>query len=178
MKDNPVLNFLAERRSVLARNMSGPGPDRDMLGGFYRFFACADHGKLTPVVGLSLFKMKIGKSWATLRRENLPPQMPGPKRSRRRASSFHARLVLWQSWRVRAAPENPRSEQLYSAGAVCVMLITAARAAGFAAQWLTGAAAYVVMFSNERKPRRRRDCRIYLSRFLRRKTCRTRTART
>ena len=40
------------------------------------------------------------------------------------------------------APENPRSEQLYSAGAVCMMLVTAARAAGFAAQWLTGAAAY------------------------------------
>ena len=31
MKDNPVLNFLAERRSVLARNMSGPGPDRATL---------------------------------------------------------------------------------------------------------------------------------------------------
>ena len=42
----------------------------------------------------------------------------------------------------RVHPKIPRSEQLYSAGAVCMMLITAARAAGFAAQWLTGAAAY------------------------------------
>ena len=49
MKDNPVLNFLAERRSVLARNMSGPGPDRDTLETLLSIaMRVPDHGKLTP----------------------------------------------------------------------------------------------------------------------------------
>jgi nitroreductase len=41
-----------------------------------------------------------------------------------------------------AHPKIPRSEMILSAGAACMNLLTAAQAAGFAAQWLTGAAAY------------------------------------
>ena len=49
MQDNPVLSFLAERRSVLARNMSGPGPDRAMLETLLSIaMRVPDHGKLTP----------------------------------------------------------------------------------------------------------------------------------
>jgi nitroreductase len=41
-----------------------------------------------------------------------------------------------------AHPKIPRSEMILSAGAACMNLLTAAQAMGFAAQWLTGAAAY------------------------------------
>jgi nitroreductase len=42
----------------------------------------------------------------------------------------------------REHPKIPRSEMILSAGAACMNLLTAAQAMGFAAQWLTGAAAY------------------------------------
>ena len=40
-------------------------------------------------------------------------------------------------------PKVPRSEQILSAGAACMNLLTAAQSQGFAAQWLTGPTAYL-----------------------------------
>ena len=143
MQDNPVLNFLAERRSVLARNMSGPGPDRDTLEMLLSIATrVPDHGKLAPwrlVVIQDEDRIELGDVAAQeLTTKNADPETIEAAREQfLRAPCIVAVLAC-----PRAHPKIPRSEQLYSAGAVCMMLVTAARAAGFAAQWLTGAAAY------------------------------------
>ena len=143
MQDNPVLSFLAERRSVLARNMSGPGPDRAMLEMLLSIaMRVPDHGKLNPwrlVVVQSNDRIELGGVAAReLAAANAEPE----EVEAARAQFLRAPCIVAVLACPRAHPKIPRSEQLYSAGAVCMMLVTAARAAGFAAQWLTGAAAY------------------------------------
>lgn len=143
MQDNPVLSFLAERRSVLARNMSGPGPDRAMLETLLSIaMRVPDHGKLTPwrlVVVQDDDRIELGDIAAReLAAANAEPE----EVEAARAQFLRAPCVVAVLACPRAHPKIPRSEQLYSAGAVCMMLVTASRAAGFAAQWLTGVAAY------------------------------------
>ena len=143
MQDNPVLSFLAERRSVLARNMSGPGPDRAMLETLLSIaMRVPDHGKLTPwrlVVVQDDDRIELGDIAAReLAAANAEPEAVEAAR----AQFLRAPCVVAVLACPRTHPKIPRSEQLYSAGAVCMMLVTAARAAGFAAQWLTGSAAY------------------------------------
>ena len=143
MQDNPVLSFLAERRSVLARNMSGPGPDRAMLEMLLSIaMRVPDHGKLNPwrlVVVQDDDRIELGDIAA---RELAAVNAELEEVEAARAQFLRAPCIVAVLACPRAHPNIPRSEQLYSAGAVCMMLVTAARAAGFAAQWLTGAAAY------------------------------------
>ena len=143
MQDNPVLNFLAERRSVLARNMSEPGPDRATLETLLSIATrVPDHGKLTPwrlVVIADDEREELGEIAAH------DPAAVGadPETvATARAQFLRAPCIVAVLACPRAHPKIPRSEQVYSAGAVCMMLVTAARASGFAAQWLTGPAAY------------------------------------
>ncbi|MGB1117681.1 MAG: nitroreductase family protein [Parvibaculales bacterium] len=148
MQDNPVLNFLAERRSVLARNMSEPGPDRDTLKTLLSIaMRVPDHGKLTPW-RLVIVQNDDRKELGEIAARELAAANAGPEEvetetvEAARGQFLRAPCVVAVLACPRTHPKIPRSEQLYSAGAVCMMLVTAARAAGFAAQWLTGAAAY------------------------------------
>jgi len=143
MQDNPVLNFLAERRSVLARNMSPPGPDRETLETLLSIATrVPDHGKLTPW-RLVVVKDDDRKELGDIAARELTVTNGEPNAVEMAREQFmRAPCIVAVLACPRAHPKIPRSEQLYSAGAVCMMLVTAARAAGFAAQWLTGAAAY------------------------------------
>ena len=130
-----TLDFLKTRRSVLARNMTGPGPGaaqlRELLGIAARV---PDHGKLAPwrfVVLEGDARGKLGAiAAAALGDESVAADYE-------RAPCVVAVLAC-----PVAHPKIPRSEMILSAGAACMNLLTAAQAAGFAAQWLTGAAAY------------------------------------
>ena len=143
MQNNPILSFLAERRSVLARNMSLPGPDHDMLETLLSIAVrVPDHGKLTPwrlVVIKDDDRIELGHIAALgLASKNAEPEQVEAAR----IQFLRAPCIVTVLACPREHPKIPRNEQLYSAGAVCMMLVTAARAAGFAAQWLTGAAAH------------------------------------
>lgn len=123
--------------------MSGPGPDRAMLETFLSIaMRVPDHGKLTPwrlVVVQDDDRIELGDIAAReLAAANAEPEAVEAAR----AQFLRAPCVVAVLACPRTHPKIPRSEQLYSAGAVCMMLVTAARAAGFAAQWLTGSAAY------------------------------------
>jgi nitroreductase len=130
-----TLEFLKKRRSVLARNMSAPGPDaaqlRELLGIAARV---PDHGKLAPwrfVVLEGDARAKLGAiAAAALNDDSVADHYE-------RAPCVVAVLACPQ-----AHPKIPRSEMILSAGAACMNLLTAAQSTGFAAQWLTGAAAY------------------------------------
>ena len=123
--------------------MSGPGPDRAMLETLLSIaIRVPDHGKLTPwrlVVVQDEDRIELGDIAAReLAAANAEPEAVEAAR----AQFLRAPCVVAVLACPRTHPKIPRSEQLYSAGAVCMMLVTAARAAGFAAQWLTGSAAY------------------------------------
>ena len=127
--------FLKKRRSVLARNMTTPGPGdaqlRELLGIASRV---PDHGKLAPwrfVVLQGDARTKLGEiAAAALGDDSVADHYE-------RAPCIVAVLAC-----PKEHPKIPRSEMILSAGAACMNLLTAAQAMGFAAQWLTGAAAY------------------------------------
>ena len=117
------------------RNMTAPGPDdaqlRELLGIAARV---PDHGKLAPwrfVVLQGDARAKLGKiAAAALGDDSLADDYE-------RAPCVVAVLAC-----PKEHPKIPRSEMILSAGAACMNLLTGAQAMGFAAQWLTGAAAY------------------------------------
>lgn len=130
-----MLEFLKTRRSVLARNMTTPGPSAAMLRELLTVAArVPDHGKLSPW----RFVVLEGPSRGTLGRiaaEALDDESVTEHFER-------APCVVAVLATPKAHPKIPRSEQILSAGAACMNLLTAAQAQGFAAQWLTGASAY------------------------------------
>ena len=130
-----TIDFLKKRRSVLARNMTAPGPDDAQLRELLRIGArVPDHGKLAPwrfVVLQGGDRAKLGKIAATALNDDTIAD------HYQRAPCVVAVLAC-----PKEHPKIPRSEMILSAGAACMNLLTAAQAMGFAAQWLTGEAAY------------------------------------
>lgn len=130
-----VSEFLQKRRSVLARNMTAPGPDAAQLRDLLTIAArVPDHGKLAPwrfIVLQNDERAELGKiAAAALNDDSVAGQFE-------RAPCVVAVLAC-----PKPHPKIPRSEMILSAGAACMNLLTAAQAKGFAAQWLTGDAAY------------------------------------
>ena len=127
--------FLKKRRSVLARNMTAPGPDDAQLRELLSIAArVPDHGKLAPwrfVVLQGDDRAKLGHIAATALGDNSVAD------HYERAPCVVAVLAC-----PKEHPKIPRSEMILSAGAACMNLLTGAQSMGFAAQWLTGVAAY------------------------------------
>ena len=131
-----TLALLAGRRSSSAQTLAAPGPNAEEIGALIRIAARApDHGKLfpwrfvilqgaakTPLVealrALAAKRPDAVKASAVLAKLSAPPvsvlvistAKPGPK-------------PVW--------------EQELSAGAVCTLMLVAAEAMGFGANWIT-----------------------------------------
>lgn len=141
-----VLAFLKARRSTLVKNMTGPGPDADQIAEILQTASrVPDHRKLAPFRFLTFsgkaredFGKHIGAAFTKAN-----PDMPLDR-------------ALFESGRFLRAPSviavisspvdcprgTPKSEQVFTAGAVCFQMLLAARAMGFAGQWLTEWYAY------------------------------------
>ena len=136
-----MLDFLKSRRSVLARNMAEPGPSAAMLREFLTAAArVPDHGKLAPwrfVVLEGQSRIALGRVAAKALDDVVDDADDAVLHQFERAPCVVAVLAA-----PVAHPKIPRAEMIYSAGAACMNLLIAAQAQGFAAQWLTGAAAY------------------------------------
>ena len=132
---NETIEFLQKRRSVLARNMTAPGPSDEQLRALLSIASrVPDHGKLAPwrfVVLQGAARRQLGEIAAkALNDDSVTEHFE-------RAPSVIAVLAC-----PVAHPKIPRSEMILSAGAACMNCLIAAQSMGFAAQWLTGAAAY------------------------------------
>ena len=135
-----VLDFLLTRRSRPARSLRLPAPDRATLETILTAAArVPDHGKLEPwrfvvVTGPALARLA---EVAAARAAVVAPE----KADKLRAMFADAPCVV----AVLAAPQPsdavPAGEQALSAGAACLALVNAAHAAGYGANWLTGALA-------------------------------------
>ncbi|MEO1090363.1 MAG: nitroreductase [Pseudomonadota bacterium] len=140
-----TLMFLARRRSLVVRELTGPGPsaaERDLL--LRVGLRVPDHGKLEPwrvVVIEGAARDRLGTVAASAFAKREPDANP-PTLAAEAGRFARAPLVL----AVVAAPvpsaKVPEWEQTLSAGALCHQLLLAANALGFAAQWLTEWVAY------------------------------------
>ncbi|MTH99404.1 nitroreductase [Roseibium sp. RKSG952] len=135
-----VISFLSRRRSHPSITMSAPGPDKATLDTILTIAArVPDHGKLAPwrfIVYRSADSVKIGERLA-----GIVEKRDGPLDEARRAQELgrfgRAPLVVGVVSRAGIHPKIPVWEQELSAGAVCMNLVNAAAASGFAAQWLS-----------------------------------------
>lgn len=141
MQDNPVIEFMERRRSASALALQAPGPDEMSLSVLLRIaMRTPDHGKLTPwrllviagpakarlvrrLEAVAAARPDANKAGAALIKLARPPLCV--------AVVSHARQAAIPQW-----------EQILSAGAVCMNLVTASLAMGFGANWITGWYAY------------------------------------
>jgi len=136
-----ILAFLARRRSASATTLTAPGPDPDQLATLLRLAArVPDHGKLAPW----RFVVLAGEAKAAFveRLERAVAERPdGPtliaKLGKLRLPPLSVAVIS------RHVPGKiPEWEQRLSAGAVCTLMIVAAQAMGFGANWITDWYAY------------------------------------
>ena len=132
-----VLDFLLSRRSRPAKTLGEPGPEREELMRLLTAGArIPDHKKLEPwrfVVVEGEARDRLAAAAA----ERLGEL--GETNLHKFAGQFRqgAVIVAVISSPV-LHPDVPEWEQQYSAACVCMNLLTAALAAGWGAQWLTG----------------------------------------
>jgi nitroreductase len=135
-----TLAFLATRRSASAMTLQAPGPNSEELQTMLAIAARApDHGKLAPWRFVALSGAHKDSFVAGL--EAIAANRPDP--------SLTAKLG-----KIRVPPvaiavisrhvpgKIPEWEQRLSAGAVCTLMIIAAQAMGYGANWITDWYAY------------------------------------
>lgn len=139
------MQALHHRRSTPSRLLTEPGPDPDQL---LQILGCAvrapDHGKLTPWRFLSIRGPGRRRLGALLAERSLArnPDAPAAVIEKDRQRFNQAPVVLAVVACLRPGHKVPEQEQLLSGGAVCLLVLQAADALGFGAQWLTSWAAY------------------------------------
>ena len=142
---NPTIALLSARRSTPAIACAEPGPTPEQLDLILTLGArVPDHGKLAPwrfiVIEGEAREALDARLAAALKASD--PDI-GPGRLAQQASQFsQSALVIGVVSRAGPHVKIPEWEQVLSAGAVCMNVVTAANALGFGAQWLTGWAAY------------------------------------
>jgi nitroreductase len=131
-----TLALLANRRSSSAQSLTAPGPSAAQLQDLLRIAARApDHGKLHPW----RFIVLEGTSKAAFveRIKPLAARQPSPDK----AAAVLAKLANPPTTvAVVFSPKGdakPVWEQELSAGAVCTLMLVAAEAMGFGANWIT-----------------------------------------
>ncbi|WP_448582757.1 nitroreductase family protein [Thermaurantiacus sp.] len=137
------LALLLTRRSGKARDLAPPGPDAAMLDTLLRAaMRVPDHGKLAPwrfvvIEDRVRFADTILRLYQAERPEAGRLELQALRDFAFQAPALVATISLVRDCHI------PAWEQELSAGAATAHLMLAAHAAGFAANWLTGPAAYL-----------------------------------
>ena len=141
MPDNPVIDFLKNRRSVKPREMRGSGPSPAEIETILTIGArVPDHGKLAPwrfIVFQGDARLRAGDAIAQVFAK-VNPDASTEEVDKQRGALSEAPLVIAVVSITREHPKVPAWEQQLSAGAACMNIVTAAAAMGYAANWLTG----------------------------------------
>ena len=132
----PTLDLLARRRSSSAQTLVGPGPNADQLADLLRLAARApDHGKLTPWRFVVLEGDAKARFVEGLRA--LAPSQSNPDKAKTVLAKIAAPPVTVAVISAPKVGPKPVWEQELSAGAVCTLMLVAAEAMGFGANWIT-----------------------------------------
>lgn len=136
-----MIEFLERRRSVSALQLAAPAPDEATLEWLLAIAArVPDHGKLAPwrflvIEGEAKARYETALETIALARGDAAKLVAALRKLRRPP------LCVAVISQVKQAP-IPEWEQVLSAGAVCMNLLTASHAMGFGANWLTDWYAY------------------------------------
>lgn len=138
--DIKLIDYLSNRRSIPAFQMGAPGPGQAEIETMLKLASrVPDHGKLAPwrfIVYRGHERERISAALAQIAMADKP--------------DLSADMVQVEKTRLSRAPvviavvstaaphfKVPEWEQLMSAGAVCLNLLMAANAHGYASNWLT-----------------------------------------
>ena len=137
-----TLAFLARRRSASAMSLTAPGPSADELQAILTVAArVPDHGKLAPwrfVVLRGSAKADFVERLETIAAARADSAKSLAKLGKLRTPPVTVAVVS----RPSTGGDIPLWEQQLSAGGVCVLLLLAAQAMGFGANWITDWYAY------------------------------------
>jgi len=137
---NDTIALLEARRSAPAATLSEPGPNAQEIDILLRVAArVPDHGKLAPwrfIIFEGEGRDRAGAIVADVYAKAHPDSDAGRLQTERKRFSL-APLVIGVVSRAAPHEKIPEWEQVLSAGAVCMNLIVAANALGFASVWLS-----------------------------------------
>lgn len=134
-----TLSLLSARRSLPLRSLVAPGPDDADLQTILTLAArVPDHGRLVPwrfiVLKGEARRLAGARLDALYRTQN--PDLPAGKADMWETYLLRAPVTVVLVSRPDPAAKVPEFNQVLSAGAVGMALVTAATALGYAAQWL------------------------------------------
>jgi len=136
-----VLEFLSRRRSASAQALETPGPDPAQLSALITLAARApDHGKLAPWRFVIL--QGAAKAELVRRLDVLADLTPNPDKARAALQKLARPPVTVLVISSPRGDAKPVWEQELSAGAVCTLMLVAAGAMGYGANWITDWYAY------------------------------------
>ena len=137
---NETVELLKKRRSVAPHLLTDPGPTPEEIETLLTIASrVPDHGRLTPWRFLVIDReagRRIGEAIAAAFKADQPDADEAriaPERER----LARAPLVIAVVSRAKPHVKIPEWEQVLSAGAVCMNLVLAANAMGYATSWLT-----------------------------------------
>ena len=140
-----ALELLKTRRSIKPIELTGPGPSAAEIETLLTVASrVPDHGKLTPwrfIIFEGDARHAAGETIASVFRAG-NPQASEDQIAFERNRLARAPLVVAVVSRAAPHVKIPEWEQVLSAGAAAMNLVTAAHALGFAANWITEWYAY------------------------------------
>lgn len=140
-----TIRLLRLRRSTAADLLTGPGPDAEELRSILAIAArVPDHRRVSPFRFIVFEGEARAKAGAVLAEAfaAAEPEAGEARIEAERARFSRAPVVVAVVSAVDRAHRTPEWEQVLTAGAVCQLMLVAASAHGFAAQWLTEWYAY------------------------------------
>ncbi len=142
-----ALDFLATRRSLPAKTFAGETPSREQMEAILTIATrVPDHGKLEPwrLIVLDRSAMARLADLAQQRAEEMGGDAEKIAKGRGQYDLGRCAVVVISS--PKAADKVPVAEQILSAGALCMNVVHAAGASGWAACWLSGWPAHDAVF--------------------------------
>src|ERR1700728_5450156 len=140
-----AIELLKTRRSFKAVELSGPGPSAAEIDTLLTVASrVPDHGKLVPwrfIVFEGEARRAAGAAIVAAYRSKYPDAKPEQAEAER-ARLTRAPLVIAVVSRAAPHVKIPEWEQVLSAGAAAMNLVTAANALGYGANWITEWYAY------------------------------------
>ncbi len=136
-----ALDFLLRRRSHPSVTMTAPAPSESELTDILTVAArVPDHGKLAPwrfVIYRAGQGERIGEKLLEIAEAKEGAQLDEARRQQELTRFARGPLVVGVLSCAAVHPKIPVWEQELSAGAVCMNLVSAATASGYAAQWIS-----------------------------------------